>query len=1090
MNALYRILLTACFIRICAFGAPVAVWTFEDGLGSPVAADTSGVSPAADGTLQSGAAIVTDPLGVRPGGVLYIPEGGKMTTPSAAESKFRASEASAVSFWVYAPTHNNVWWDLTLGKGGNGAPRMFINWNGTDNIAFNYASLERGAGSGGGIIDISAGAWGTPLNDTGWYHIGAQVHPYNDGANDGFITEIFINGILCASATTQNILEFDVVGIYQTLALFEISNNSNWEGYLDEVSVWNGYAEASTWQGLYEGTYTPMTAPFIVEGDPPSEPKDTAYRCNLLIDGTIDLLDIERFAEQWLSIGCVPPIPQPNDWRCADWNESGTVDFEDFAPCSENWLRTGFVDPLYGGPVVEIKDLMEVPTIKVQDTDWMLIPGYSNYYPNSSYISDFSLTGTKVYDFPSTPADWPNGLPTVWTGPDTWYYGNLDDYFNKVITADSDALIIPRLYLLMPEWWRTDPVNASEMEVMDDGTSQSIYYSQYSSNSGILPHSGPFPSLASQKWRQDMAYAIEHYIDHIQEQGYMANVAGFELSGLGTEEWYHWSSNRQELAGYSVPTRDAFRQWLRERYSDDDAQLQAAWSNPSITFDTVQVPSRADRKAYEGARTFRDPQLYMHVIDFYQFYNELIPDTIDYFAQVIKNKTANSKLVGAFYAYMYEFQAFPEFGHNALGKLNQSENLDYIYVTSSYQDRGPGGADLLRGPAYSSQLHDKLWYISNDTATIMTPDIFIGWGWDEATINSVLANLGYTDTVEKNAWMFQRAAGMNTCLGFYQNFFDLHGGYYNHPDLLNEVTALNQFYDSTQNYPRTSNSEVLVVSDEYSCNFSCVGPSNWSNNIHYYSLTKPQLDLLQFGAPADHILLDDLSLVDASQYKMVIFLNCYNMTDHQRVAIDAIKNNNRLLVFCYAPGYFNGNTSSISNMTDVCGMTLSVSTSETLRPPRVSVTNDHALGQILQGKGVSGFGPNANICKRIWVSDASATRLGYDPSYVSHQTMAIKELGNWESIYCVTAWLPSAALRELARYAGVHIYCETDDTLYANDSYVCIHAKGAGSLTVNWPEPVELYDAMTGTLMVSGVTSHTQSYQHGQTFIYRYEVSP
>jgi hypothetical protein len=104
--------------------------------------------------------------------------------------------------------------------------------------------------------------------------------------------------------------------------------------------------------------------------------------------------------------------------------------------------------------------------------------------------------------------------------------------------------------------------------------------------------------------------------------------------------------------------------------------------------------------------------------------------------------------------------------------------------------------------------------------------------------------------------------------------------------------------------------------------------------------------------------------------------------------------------------------------------------------------------------------------------------------------MAIKEFSEWKSIYSVTSYFPAAVLRELARYAGVHIYCETDDTLYANDSYVCMHANEAGSLTVSWPNPVDLYDGMTNTLITSGTTSHTRSYEHGETFIYRYASSP
>ena len=1034
---------------------PSLFFTFEDrGEGGQTIDSAPGTPVAA--TLNPGASVVFD--AARNGYVLNTNAAGAYV-PANASTFTKTSQISGsftLSFWVNAVTYWTQQWTPLVGHCDSGTGLRVFTMNSSALADFQTTS------SG---WDPSFAWHGNEWSAGGWHHLalvydaaGQVAYAYRDGVLD----------------TTKN----KAGTPWQGSGIFQLGGGTT-RWLLDDVAIIQQALSQSEIQALVNGSSNIITKPHLT--DP--------LHCNLYIDNKIDIKDLLRFAEQWLNAGCIPPDPMPANWRCADWNESQRVDYADFIPCAQYWLTSGLADPCNPGPTAQIQNLYTVPTITVDNAEWLLTPGYSNYYPNPPYLADFAAAGTRLFDIPTTPADWTNSIPTVWTGPSSWNYNNLDDYFTRLITASPDGMIIPRLYLLMPRWWLDDPAHAAEMEVMDDGTSQSTSYSQFSSNPGILPYAGPFPSLASEVWRQAMAYAIEHYIDHIQAQGYMGNVIGFELSGLGTEEWYHWSSNRSELAGYSVPTRNAFRNWLRQKYNNDVAALRTAWSNSSITFDSVSVPSRADRKAYEGARTFRDPATSMHVVDFYQFYNDLIPDTISYFAQVIKNKTGNNKLVGAFYAYMNEFQGYPEFGHNALNRYNQSPYLDYVYVTSSYFNRGPGGADLLRAPAYSTQLHNKLWYVSNDTATIETPHVWedYGFGWDAATVAANLANLGYTDTLEKNIWTFKRAAGMNTAMGFYQNYLDLHAGYYRTPELMDAVEMMNQFYDSTKNYPRTSNSEILVVSDEFSCNYACVGPSNWNNNLLYYSLTTPRLALQQLGAPADHILLSDLALVDAARYKMIIFLNCWNMTTAQRAAVDAFKNNDRLLVFCYAPGLFNNQTQSSSNMSAVCGITLTIG-SETLAQPRITITADHVLGQNMQTAGVGTFGPNASICKRIYVSDASASKLGYDPAVGSSRVvMAIKSLSGWKSIYSVTSDIPASALREMARYAGMHIYNSQNDTLYVNNSYVTVHANGAGSRTINWPRPVTLYDAMTNAPLASGVTSHTRSYQHGETYIYRYE---
>ena len=46
----------------------------------------------------------------------------------------------------------------------------------------------------------------------------------------------------------------------------------------------------------------------------------------------------------------------------------------------------------------------------------------------------------------------------------------------------------------------------------------------------------------------------------------------------------------------------------------------------------------------------------------------------------------------------------------------------------------------------------------------------------------------------------------------------------------------------------------------------------------------------------------------------------------------------------------------------------------------------------------------------------------------------------------------------IARDAGVHIYSEHDDALYANRSFIGIHSHGAGPRRLRFPRIVDLYD--------------------------------
>jgi hypothetical protein len=155
---------------------------------------------------------------------------------------------------------------------------------------------------------------------------------------------------------------------------------------------------------------------------------------------------------------------------------------------------------------------------------------------------------------------------------------------------------------------------------------------------------------------------------------------------LDDQEWYHWSIHTEELNDYSPQALQAFREWRRAKYRTANA-LRAAWNDPRVDFDTAGVPSQAMRQASRNAQTFRDPITEMPVIDWYLFYNDIIPDTMDCVGHSAKEASDFKKVVGAFYCYMFEFGGDPEFGHNALTRRFRSKHLDFAVVTASYHDR-------------------------------------------------------------------------------------------------------------------------------------------------------------------------------------------------------------------------------------------------------------------------------------------------------------------------------------------------------------------------------------------------------------------
>lgn len=65
--------------------------------------------------------------------------------------------------------------------------------------------------------------------------------------------------------------------------------------------------------------------------------------------------------------------------------------------------------------------------------------------------------------------------------------------------------------------------------------------------------------------------------------------------------------------------------------------------------------------------------------------------------------------------------------------------------------------------------------------------------------------------------------------------------------------------------------------------------------------------------------------------------------------------------------------------------------------------------------------------------------------------------------------MSSEFLRGLARFAGMHIYLDTDDTLYANDRLIVLHTnwRPGAVRTVHLPKRTNVYDALAGGKLVA-----------------------
>jgi hypothetical protein len=82
---------------------------------------------------------------------------------------------------------------------------------------------------------------------------------------------------------------------------------------------------------------------------------------------------------------------------------------------------------------------------------------------------------------------------------------------------------------------------------------------------------------------------------------------------------------------------------------------------------------------------------------------------------------------------------------------------------------------------------------------------------------------------------------------------------------------------------------------------------------------------------------------------------------------------------------------------------------------------------------------------------------------------AAKHGPDWTSLYAgVVAWT-SELMRGLAKYAGAHLYLDTDDTFYANDRLLVLHTnwRPGNTRTLSLPKRTNVYDLLNGGKLVA-----------------------
>ncbi|MGC8843107.1 MAG: beta-galactosidase [bacterium] len=649
---------------------------------------------------------------------------------------------------------------------------------------------------------------------------------------------------------------------------------------------------------------------------------------------------------------------------------------------------------------------------------------------------------------------------------DTWItrpeekldYRWADEKVEKILSRNPNALIIPRIGVGVPDWWKKEhPEAIMVFQKLENGKWVSVRnIDVIGRNEGI--------SIASSEWRKDTADALKKLVQHLEEK-YGDHIIGYMFCGQNTGEWFYYDSWEAKLNCCEPAFEEAFREWLRAKYKSEE-NLRKAWGEPNLSFEKVSLPSPEERmNASYGF--FRDPRKERKLIDFHEFQNIAMSSALEDFAKAIKEATGGRKLVVYFYGYILELGAMPygvqQSGHLAFKRLLNSPYIDIFVSPISYGDRGAGGIGAFMAAVDSVRLHGKLWLNEDDHRT----HIYNKKREDEVRDHFIY---GGSDTPEETYWVHQRnfAHIFPRRMGCW--YFDLFAdGWLDDEGIWENLGKLKRIYDSHLGAKPTFKPEIAVIVDEKS-NFYLTQAPPPINSSLLYGIRQ---SLYRIGAPVGFYLLDDLVEGRVPKSKLYIFLNCFALTEKERKEIER-NCQGSTCVFFYANGFIKDPSVDARNMGEILGVKMAMERGKIKGMVRVEKGNKLT-------EGVEDFGVEQLLSPLFYPQEQVEVIARYEDGMPA---VWVRWGKPYDAVYIGTLTAPSSLLRNIAKKAGVHIYSDKDDVVEADESFLSITARNEGERTIRLRKKAEVMDALTGEVLGKSISAFKVFLRKGETRLF------
>jgi len=600
-------------------------------------------------------------------------------------------------------------------------------------------------------------------------------------------------------------------------------------------------------------------------------------------------------------------------------------------------------------------------------------------------------------------------------------------------------------------------------------------------------------SFGSEEFYSACSEFMRKLITRLQQQDYYSRIVGFHPwvcgvpdSGMGGVEENTWQTDRSKLTAgdFNPGALEKFRDFLRKRYNNDVAALRRAWRDNNVTFENA-VPGIAKLTAEAPAgEVLRDPAVEgMMAFDYAEFLPTLLGDFQRRLFTEVKALTGHKKMTFTHYGFIVEHMRSLNTPAGGLNNNNydlplwlEDDNIDGYIGAPSYASRFSGKPHLTYFPWSSFALHRRMYLPDDDTRYFQCGTGTYGHNRSLAESRAVIRrNIGADITRNFGSWFADMSEG-NGRVGI---------AWTGYREIAEEIGSMQSLYEeSLQNGYESAAEIAVIVSPESMKYLDVMYGATLMNSLiaqTYYE------QLFDIGAPFDVYMQSDLAKDDfpRDRYKLYCMMNSFHIPEKDRAAIEAIRRTrpDTTWLWFYLPGYVDrvqGN--SVENIEALTGIKVRKLPGKAV-PAAQFLKGIHPLlaGNVANRKfqmplmpGISTKMHPNELAPQLRIDDPAAEILAEFADGTG--ALAVKNCGDHRSVYTAVPYLDKAFLRNVARYAGVHIYTDSAVVFDANKRFIVLNNGNEvdQQVPLALPHPARrVTDAITGEVLGENVQELT-----------------